>query len=225
MVNAFQIVGGVLVAGGAGIFVYLGIDELKRRMASRGTIMQPVQQTITIQPQRIITAPVISPENQQAIEQLNQMITRTLDWWNYFLGSDEIMRYIQKFDLANPNAFRMPPVIPLNPTLRQSLTQIPLQIIDYIERMRPFIAGHLCVLLSVRDSLRQGQPIPLNLVADRNMNFGKQVANAQRQLTPYMRIINLNQLQQQGLWKRIDATKQFMLDQRVTVDLLLRQKA
>ncbi len=227
MVNAFQIVGGVLVAGGAGIFVYLGIDELKRRRAKKGTIIQPVQQTTAIQPQKIIIAPTVSIQNQQAIEQLNQMIARTLDWWNYFLGCDEVMKYIQKFDLGNPNAFRMPPLIPLNPALRQSLLnlKVPQQIVDYIERIRPFIAGHLCVLLSVRDALRQGQPIPLNLVADRNLNFGKQIANAQRQLMPYLKMVNLNMLLQQGLWKKVDATKQYLIDPRVTVDLMLRQKA
>ena len=223
MVNAFQIAGGVLIAGGAGIFVYLGIEELKRRTRLRGTTL--TQQTAYPQPQRIITASTISTETQENIQKIDQIVVRTLDWWNYLFGGTEVIQYIQKIDLRNTSAFRLQLAIPLSNQLKLSLqSQVPQQVIDYIERIRPYIVGHLSLLLSLKDSLRQGIKVDFKPIEERNIAFGKQMAEIQRRLTPVIKNVNFMNLQRQGVWNRLENVKQYLTDPKVTVDRVLMQK-
>ncbi len=160
-------------------------------------------------------------ERQDFLESLDYMIGKTISDWNILFGSDEILDHVNQIDLREVGKLRCSTRIELDGRLKKVLVReakFPKENLDLIERVRPVIARHLNILLSIREHTKKGGFVSMNETHMKNDEFREYIERVEKKVVDSR--INMGNLEARDLWQDLQVIKSVIRADRASINFL-----
>jgi len=144
-----------------------------------------------------------------ARKEISIQLHNTLNDWTYFLGSEEIIKYLEPGDLKKPQ--NPIPAIPFPDHLK------PMGI-PSIEHARAHVVNQLNFLLSIRSHLNQGQLFTPEQIRTYGPKYQAQIDIFKEKLQSKIDILDRSELENQGLIEDTEILKRYIVQDKFTLD-------
>lgn len=144
-----------------------------------------------------------------AKRELSKQIHNTLNDWTYFLGSEEILDFLEPGNLKKPD--NPIPSIPFPDQLK------PIGI-PSIEHARAHVVNQLNFLLSIRNHLNKGQIFTSEQIREYGPKYQAQINVMKEKLEPRINVLDREELENQGLIQDTEILKRYISQGKFTLE-------